>query len=94
MLLTSVTKLGDLLDFGSLFKAFNLSKSPTFLGIFVKLSEPIIFLVKSFLGNFYRHLAIFSGHTGGVLNYKNNQFTAPHPSMLPHASNEVCVNQP
>ena len=24
----------------------------------------IIFLVKSFLGNFYRHLVIFSGHTG------------------------------
>ena len=27
--------------------------------IFVKVSKPIIFLVKSFLGNFYRHLAIF-----------------------------------
>ena len=25
--------------------------------------KSIIFLVKSFLGNFYRHLAIFSGHT-------------------------------
>ena len=31
--------------------------------IFVKVSKPIIFLVKSFLGNFYRHLSIFSGHT-------------------------------
>ena len=28
------------------------------------MSKCIIFLVKSFLGNFYRHLAIFSGHTG------------------------------
>ena len=28
------------------------------------MSKSIIFLVKSFLGNFYRHLAIFSGHTG------------------------------
>ena len=44
--------MGDLLDFGQLFKA-----------IFVKVSKSIIFLVKSFLGNFYRHLAIFSGHT-------------------------------
>ena len=26
-------------------------------------SKSIIFLVKSFLGNFYTHLAIFSGHT-------------------------------
>ena len=25
--------------------------------------KSIIFLVKSFLGNFYRHLVIFSGHT-------------------------------
>ena len=42
----------------------NLSKSPTFLGNFVKVLKSIIFLVKSFLGNFYGHLAIFSGHTG------------------------------
>ena len=27
----------------------------------------IIFLVKWFLGNFYRHLAIFSGHTDSGL---------------------------
>ena len=33
--------------------------------IFVKVTKYIIFLVKSFLSNFYRHLAIFSGHTGG-----------------------------
>ena len=26
--------------------------------------KSFIFIVKSFLGNFYRHLAIFSGHTG------------------------------
>ena len=37
----------------------NLPKSLTFLGIFVKVSKSILFLVKSFLGNFYRHLAIF-----------------------------------
>ena len=36
--LTSVARLGDLLDYGQLFKAFgnNLSKSPTFLGNFCK----------------------------------------------------------
>ena len=32
-------------------------------------SKSIIFLLKSFLGNFYRHLAIFSGHTGANLRY-------------------------
>ena len=43
----------------------DLPKSPTFLGNFCKgvkmnhFSSEIIFLVKSFLGNFYRHLAIF-----------------------------------
>ena len=42
----------------------NLPESPTFLGNFCK---GVIFLVKSFLGNFYRHLAtFFSGHTGLV----------------------------
>ena len=28
------------------------------------MSKSIIFLAKSFLANFYRHWAIFSGHTG------------------------------
>ena len=32
--------------------------------IFVKVTKSIIFLVKSFLGNSNRHLALFSGHTG------------------------------
>ena len=32
----------------------------------------IIFLVKSFLGNFYRHLAIFSGHTAHNLHLKTS----------------------
>ena len=39
----------------------NLPKSSTFLGNFCK---GVIFLVISFLGNFYRHFSIFSGHTG------------------------------
>ena len=64
-----MTRLGDLLDlldFGPLFKplaTINLPKSLTFLGNFVKVSKSILFQVKSFLGNCYSHLAIFSGHT-------------------------------
>ena len=55
----SVTRLGDLLDFGLILKPLAtiiLPKSPTFLCIFYK---SLIFLAKSFLGNFYRHLATF-----------------------------------
>ena len=63
MVAIRVTRLGDLSDFGPLFKAFfqqliipNLLHSKS---IFVKVSKSIIFLVKPFLGNFYRHLANF-----------------------------------
>ena len=45
----------------------NLPKSPRFLSNFCKGVKITIFLVKSFLGNFYRHLAIFSGHTDYTL---------------------------
>ena len=41
-----------------------LPKPLTFLGNFCGGVKSIIFLVKSFLGNFNKHLAIFSGHTG------------------------------
>ena len=62
----SVTRLGDLLDFGQVLKPLakiNLTESPLFVGNFSKMSKFIIFLVKSSLGNFYRYLAIFSGRT-------------------------------
>ena len=52
---SSVTRLADLLDFGQLFKA---------LGIFCKGVKIHLFSSEIILGNFYRHLAIFSGHTG------------------------------
>ena len=59
----SVTRLGDFLDFGLLFKAFGnnyfVQISHIVTQYFVKVSKSIIFLVKSFLGNFYRNLAIF-----------------------------------
>ena len=62
----SVTRSGDLLNFGQLLKPYatiNLPNYLTFLGNFCKVLKSITFLVKSFLRNFYRHLAIFSGHT-------------------------------
>ena len=46
----------------------NLPKSPPFLGNFCKVSKSFIFLVKPFLGYFYRHLAIFNwSHWAGAL---------------------------
>ena len=68
-----VTRLGDLLHFGQLFKDCGnnyFAKSSTFQVIFVQLSKYFIFLVKSFLDNFFRHLAIFSGHTVQEMSFK------------------------
>ena len=50
-----MTKLGDLFQFGQLFKACNgkyFAQIVHILGNFVKLSKYFIFLVKSFLGYF------------------------------------------
>ena len=56
----SVTRFGDLLHFGQIFKACGINYFALhFYTIFVKASKTFIFLVKSFLGNFYRHLATF-----------------------------------
>jgi len=44
---------------------FSQSKNARLLN-FYNVSKSIFILVKSFLGNFYRHLAIFSGLTGPV----------------------------
>ena len=46
-------------NFSKLLATINLTKSPTFLGNFWKGVKNYHFLMKSFLGNFYRHLAIF-----------------------------------
>ena len=46
-------------NFSKPLATINLPKSSTVLGIFVKVSKSIIFLMKSFLGNFNRHLVIF-----------------------------------
>ena len=59
----SVTRLGDLLDVGatfqSLWQQLICPNFPHSQAIFVKGSKSSIFLVKSFLGNFYRHLVMF-----------------------------------
>ena len=60
--LNSVTRLGNLLDFGQVLKplaTINLPKSPTFLGNFCKGVKNYHFSNENILGNFYRHLAIF-----------------------------------
>ena len=58
-----VTSLDDLLHFGqpiqSLWQQLFCPNHPHFQTIFVKVSKSFIFLVKSFLGNFYRNLATF-----------------------------------
>ena len=48
----------------------NLPKSPTFLANFLKVPYSIIFLVKSYLGNFCRHLAIFIWSPGFKYSFK------------------------
>ena len=63
---TSVTRLGELLHFGQLFKASGNNYFAQFayiLGNFlVKVSKSLIFLVKSFLGNFLDILQLYAGH--------------------------------
>ena len=76
-LLVSVTRLGDFLEFGQLFKALatiNLPKLPTFLGNFCKGVKIFNFSSGIIFGNFYGNLAIFSGHTGWSIYtlYDNN----------------------
>ena len=55
----SVTWLDDLLNFGQLFKACGNNYFAQIAHIFVNVLKSFIFLVKSFLGYFYGHLATF-----------------------------------
>ena len=60
----SVTRLDNLLHFGQLFKACGdnyFAQITHILGNYCLKS--LTFLVESFLGNFYRHLVTFTGHT-------------------------------
>ena len=59
-------QIGQFLHFGQLLKPLakiNLPKSLTFFGNFCKGVKIIRFSGEIIFGNFYRHLAIFSGHT-------------------------------
>ena len=63
-----MTRLGDLLHFGQFFEACGNNYSAQIAHIlrqFLKgCPKSFIFLVRSFLGNFNRHLATFNGHAG------------------------------
>ena len=51
-------------NFSKPLATINLPKFHTFVGKFCKGVKIFIFSSKIILGNFYRHLAIFTGHTG------------------------------
>ena len=55
----------QLLDSGQLWQQLIYPNLLHAWAIFVKVTKSFIFLVKSILSNFYRHLATFTGHTGG-----------------------------
>ena len=66
-MLSSVTRLGDFLNFWQIFKAFGSNNIAQITHIcrqfFVKVSKYLISLVKSFLGNFIDIWRLFTGHT-------------------------------
>ena len=55
--------IGICATFQSLMQQLICPNLPHSLAIFVKVSKSLFLLVKSFLGNFYRHLAFFTGQT-------------------------------
>ena len=70
------------LTLGKFLATINLPKYPTFLGNFCKGVKIYHFFVKSFLGNFYRLLAIFSGHTAWVVQDSKIFVSFPHERDL------------
>ena len=58
-------QIGDLLNFGQLFKACGNNYFAQIAHIFVKVSKSFIFLVKSFWATFIDIWRLFTGHTGG-----------------------------
>ena len=69
------------------FSKRNLLKSPTFFAIFVKVSKSLIFLVKSFWGNFNGHLMSFYWSRWMVLPsnllYYPATYITQQPTILP-----------
>ena len=49
----------------------------------MKVSKSVIFLVKSFLGNFYRHLVTFIGHADAERLVQEIQFRRSGESFFP-----------
>ena len=77
----NVTRLGDLLDFGQLFKAkISLPKSLTFLGNFCKCVKIFNFSGEIIFGHFYRHLAIF--YWSHWLGHTFNTFPPPSDAFV------------
>ena len=95
---TSVTWLGDLLHSGQHFKAGGNNYFPQIAHIFrenfVKLWKYFIFLIKSFLGNFYRHLGTFYwSHWQGQISSRFNCTCIIHEFWLKtrnHSSVLIC----
>ena len=68
---TSVTRLGDLLDLATI----NLPKSPTYLGNFCKGVKIFPFSSEIILGNFYRHLTtLYWSHWWWLLRGSSSWF--------------------
>ena len=66
-----------------LLASLNLPKSLTFLWNFCEGIKIYHFLVKSFLGKFYRHLEIFSGHTDWYIRWNIFDFLILRKSRFP-----------
>ena len=86
-----MTRLGDLLGFGQLFKPWatiNLPKSPTLLGNFYY-GVKIIFLVTSFWATFIDFWRFSSGHTAPGPHFRA-QFPASKngPFVMAHSVKE------
>ena len=67
-------------SFSSIWQQLICPNLPHSWAMFVKVLKSFIFLVKSLLGNFSRHLDIFSGHTADY--HPSGFFRDPHHSQL------------
>ena len=80
----SVTRLGDFLEFGQLFKAFGnnlFAKSLTFLGNFCKVVKNYYFFEWNHFGAAFRDIwRFFSGHTATYVRTTNESFA---PLLIP-----------
>ena len=82
-------------NFSKPLATIKLPKSSPFLDNFWKVSKSSIFLVKSFLGSFYRYLATFTGHTASHYNdagsFKNHKNQEEPTAQVPKDGRELNV---